>query len=58
MTLALQVHQALSPGVTYRHEMCVFRGVLRRRGGRFHLPSPPVTCGGVPFEYHKKPLPT
>jgi hypothetical protein len=34
--------------------MCILRGISRGRGGPFPLPSPPVTCGGVPFEYHQK----
>lgn len=41
------------PGVTCRHQMCILRGFLRGRGGRIHLPSPPVIWRGVPFEYHK-----
>lgn len=54
LACALRVQATLSPTVTCRHGMCDFRGFLRVPKGRFHPPSPPVTCGGVPCEYHKK----
>ncbi len=34
--------------------MCILCGFLRGPRGPFHLLSPAVTCGGVPFEYHEE----